>query len=422
MEQIERGWPETIDEVPNCLRPFFTFADELSISCGLVFKGHRIVVPHPVRQYFLDRLHSVHIGINGCLRRARETVYWPGITTAIKRTVGACEICARHQQSHCKEPLLPYTPPERPWSRVGVDIFEFNNHPYLCTVDYLTGFFEVDKLPSKAVTNIVYCLRQHFARHGLPLEVVSDNSPFASAEFRHFAQQYDFTHITSSPRYPASNGRVENAIKTVKRLMIKARESNSDPLLALLEWRNTPSEQLDSMSPAELLFGRRTRTLLPVADKLLDTPSSRDANIPLHKAKDRQSHNYNRTAKQRPPLSVGQTVRVKYDERPQWRKAEIDQVLPHRSYVVKFDDGTTRRRTSKHVRFSAESPIIIADDTDAQDAINFPAVVLPNVPPSSVVPPRGASRATHNKNVQSSAVPVVTRSGRVVRRPARYDN
>ena len=176
------------------------------------------------------------------------------------------------------------------------------------------------------------------------------------------------------------------------------------------------------MSPAELLFGRRTRTLLPVADKLLDTPSSRDANIALHKAKDRQSHYYNRTAKQRPPLSVGQTVRVKYDERPQWRKAEIDQVLPHRSYVVKFDDGTTRRRTSKHVRFSAESPIIIADDTDAQDAINFPAVVLPNVPPSSVVPPRGASRATHNKNVQSSAVPVVTRSGRVVRRPARYDN
>ena len=60
MEQIERGWPETIDEVPNCLRPFFTFADELSISCGLVFKGHRIVVPHPVRQYFLDRLHSAH--------------------------------------------------------------------------------------------------------------------------------------------------------------------------------------------------------------------------------------------------------------------------------------------------------------------------------------------------------------------------
>jgi len=47
-------------------------------------------------------------------------------------------------------------------------------------------------------------------------------------------------HTTSSPRYPASNGRAENAVKTAKRLILKASESQCDPYMALLDWRNTP--------------------------------------------------------------------------------------------------------------------------------------------------------------------------------------
>jgi len=38
------------------------------------------------------------------------------------------------------------------------------------------------------------------------------------------------------------------------------------------------------------------------------------------------------------------TVRVHFDEN-EWRKAEVSRILPHRSYVVRFDDGSTRRRT-----------------------------------------------------------------------------
>jgi transposase InsO family protein len=138
-----------------------------------------------------------------------------------------------------------------------VDIFTFAERDYLVTVDYLTGYFELDRLPSKAVSDVVYCLRQHFARHGIPVEVVSDNSPFGAAEFKRFAIKYEFRHTTSSPRYAQSNGRAENAVKIAKRIMTKAREAGSDPLLALLEWRNTPSEQLGP-SPAQLMFGRRT--------------------------------------------------------------------------------------------------------------------------------------------------------------------
>jgi hypothetical protein len=151
-----------------------------------------------------------------------------------------------------KEPLMSYPPPARPREVLGVDIFTIADTDYLITVDYLTGWFEIDRLGSKSISNIVYCLRQHFARHGLPLEVVTDISPFASAEFHRFAKRFEFRHTTSSPRYPQSNGRVENAVKTDKRLMIKAQETNTDPFLALLEWINTPSESFGQSPSANV--------------------------------------------------------------------------------------------------------------------------------------------------------------------------
>ena len=61
-------------------------------------------------------------------------------------------------------------------------------------------------------------------------------------------------HIRSKPGYPQSNGKIENAVKTAKKLMMKAVESEQDPHLVLLDWRNTPTEGLGS-SPAQCLFG-----------------------------------------------------------------------------------------------------------------------------------------------------------------------
>ena len=44
-----------------------------------------------------------------------------------------------------------------------------------------------------------------------------------------------------SPTYPQSNGKVEAAVKSAKSVMKKSRKAKTDPYLALLEYRNTPS-------------------------------------------------------------------------------------------------------------------------------------------------------------------------------------
>jgi hypothetical protein len=125
MKQIATGWPASSAQLETDLRPYHTFADELSTSCGVVFKGHRIVVPRSARADILDRLHGAHRGVNAVLRRARETVFWPGITVDVKRVTENCEICQTYQHSMQKEPLISHPPPSRPWEKVGVDIFTF---------------------------------------------------------------------------------------------------------------------------------------------------------------------------------------------------------------------------------------------------------------------------------------------------------
>jgi len=314
------------------------------------------------------------------------------------------------------EPLMSHDVPDYEWQKVGVDIFQHNDHSYLMTVDYLSGFFEVDRLPSKRISDVIYCLKQHFARHGIPEIVFSDNSPFNCREFRVFAANYEFQHVTSSPRYAQSNGRVENAIKTVKRLMEKATLDRSDPWLALLDWRNTPSESLH-LSPAQILMGRRTRNKLPTSPNLLKSDRTDTARDALQNAKYVQAYYYNRNARERQPLDIGDTVRYKHaPDDADWRKGRIASKLPHRSYEVETEDGSVRRRTSRHVRFSNEPPLV----PDLDDVMQPPAN------PQSAAPQQHPTSNHKSPAKAPSASPAwprpgtVTRSGRVSRAPVRY--
>ena len=74
---IQTGRPEDKHLLPVVLAPYFSYRDELSVYDGLVFKGESLIIPQQMRQKIKERLHSSQIGINGCLRRARECISWP---------------------------------------------------------------------------------------------------------------------------------------------------------------------------------------------------------------------------------------------------------------------------------------------------------------------------------------------------------
>ena len=96
---IRIGWPPRKDEVPVNVGNYFSFRDELTLQNAIIFKGKRIVIPSSLCSDMMAKIHASHIGIQGCLRRAREVHYWPGMNTEIEEYVARCETCKSDEKS-----------------------------------------------------------------------------------------------------------------------------------------------------------------------------------------------------------------------------------------------------------------------------------------------------------------------------------
>ena len=174
---------------------------------GNILKATRTLIPSLLRLEVLDKIHQGHKGIVKCRARAKESVWWPGLSREIQDMIQGCRVCLQHKVN-TPEPLIPSKFPERPWQEIGIDLFYSKGRDYLLIVDYFSRFIEVSAMQkSKKADDVISALKETFARYGIPEKVRSDNGPpFDCAEFIHFAKQWDIELVPSSPRYPQSNG------------------------------------------------------------------------------------------------------------------------------------------------------------------------------------------------------------------------
>ncbi|UYV62275.1 K02A2.6-like [Cordylochernes scorpioides] len=335
---LEQGWPDK-KKMSQALLSYWHVKDELGVQNGLLMRSCRLVIPASMKLEILDKLHAGHFGITKTRLRARETVWWPGISEEIAETVRKCSVCIQEAVSK-HEPLIPTNFPTRPWQKIGMDLFKFENKWYLVVIDYYSRFPEMIQLDRLTASVVVRSCKSIFARHGIQETVVSDNgTQFGAArEFANFARQYGFTHVTSSPRFPQSNGMAEAGVKIAKLILKK----NQDPSLGLLEYRSTPLE--NGYSPAELLMGRKLRTTLPIAPENLN-PKLVDSQTLKRKEgrrrKDMKSR-YDRRcgATDMEELSEGDTVWI--TDMRIWGIVKQKASTP-RSYMVDTPVGTLRR-------------------------------------------------------------------------------
>ena len=157
---IKNGWPETKEEVSSEIRGYLNFKEELSIQDGILFKGNRVIVPVALRPHMITQVHSSHLGIASCLNKARDVLFWPGMTAEIKDCVSKCETCNSYQTNQQKETLIPHDPPKRPWSHVLTDLFSFDNKEWFIIVDHWSDYFELNPLSSTNSSSVIKSLNE----------------------------------------------------------------------------------------------------------------------------------------------------------------------------------------------------------------------------------------------------------------------
>nr|XP_022902064.1 uncharacterized protein LOC111414845 [Onthophagus taurus] len=183
------------------------------------------------------------------------------------------------------------------------------------------------------------------SHHGIPIELRSDNGKqFVSYEFKQFAKDYGFKSITSSPEYQQANGQAESAVKILKKIFRK----NKDTHLALLIYRNTPLKC--GFSPAHLLFCRRLREKVPTLKSKLDpkVPNHNKLRKEFEAEREKQKEQYNRRHRVRTNthLEIGERVWIVNMQREGIVK---EATTEPRSYIVETEREDIRRNR-KHLQ------------------------------------------------------------------------
>ena len=275
VELIQNGFPELRNEVTEDLRCFWNMRDELYVVDNVPFKGHKMLIPRPLRKLVLEGLHAAHQGVNGMLSNARERLFWPGLDAAIRLIRSQCRQCNENSPSQAAEPAIVSVPPEVPFQQTVTDLCEIEGHNFLVYADRYSGWVEVNKLASKTFPHIRRAMLNWFATYGVPEEMASDGGPpFNAIDYDQFLKDWDIRKRQSSAYYPQSNGRAEVAVKSIKRTLL----GNINPLTgqldtyaatrAIMTHRNTPVQDT-GISPAVALFGHTLRDHLPVSKRKL---------------------------------------------------------------------------------------------------------------------------------------------------------
>ena len=123
---IRHGWPTRIREVPATVQKYWRFRELLVIQDGVIYKGGQVVVPQVLREDYLRRLHSSHMGSESTLRRAKDAVYWPMMAGDIIRVTKQCPMCEEDSPARPRDKLLVHDIPKLPWAKVGMDLFTVN--------------------------------------------------------------------------------------------------------------------------------------------------------------------------------------------------------------------------------------------------------------------------------------------------------
>ncbi|CAC5417169.1 unnamed protein product [Mytilus coruscus] len=401
---INEGWPQHRDRVPYCTLPYFEWRDELSIQEGIVVKVEAILIPKLLRHDMKNRLHSAHLGYDSMMRQARGTIFWPAMAKEINQMTELCEICQESKPKNQQEPLIQHSDGQSPWTKVGMDLFEIKGRPYLVVIDYFSNLTEVDYLSKTTSSQVITILKKQFVRLVIPTTI-------------------GINHNVSSPNHPQGNGKAESAIKVIKNKIKKTLQDGRDQYEALLELRNTPIQNT-GLSPTEMMFGRKTRSMIPSINIMQNVPKAKATELRSTR-KQSVKKCYDRRAKNLPPLGTGDSVYFEHKQGHHWKLGKVGERISERAYKVKSQEGILYKRNRSHMRPTSVN-VQIRDMSPPRELLNFDKLaetktVVPTGTPNTIEPSMNSDNLVSECELiekEQKRVEPITRPKRITREPA----
>jgi transposase len=339
------------NSLPEGLEEYVKRWPNLRVANGVVCFLDRAVVPRSLREQVLGLLHMNHFGETKMKRLARQFFWWPMMDEDITVSCRSCQPCALVNRAPNQAPVIPWSVPHRPWSRVHLDFFEVGRgQRFIVAADGLSGWTDAEEVKGLGAKEAIAYCRRLFRFQGLSDVIVADNGPaFRAEEFKTFCKVNGVELIFSPPYSPASNGVAERAVQTVKHFLKKTPpECWSTQLDSFLLGHNS-TPRANGIAPSEYNLGRRPQTLL---EKI--HPGNAVVGKQVHR--DRQAAQAVTGSTRVPVPGQPVTLRTHTNPNQKWAPGQLVKVLGPRRVQIRTNDGVLVERHTDQVKLHPPAP------------------------------------------------------------------
>lgn len=405
----------------------------------------RMYLPAQFRDKVIEAIHNIsHPGIRTTRRMTADRYFWVGMNKDVNRIARACIRCQRAKVHRHTLSELGHFPDCDRFEHIHIDIVgplptSQEGHRYLITMlDRATSWPEaipVSDISANSVARVVY--ENWIVRFGCPLRLTSDQGrQFESEIFKHLMRFLGVEKIRTTAYHPQGNGAVERMHRSLK-VALRAKLDNENWLgelpTVLLGLRAAPRCDTN-VSAAQLVYGSTVR--LP--GEFYDNTNSQfydsyeyvqhlRETISSLKPKPSQ-HRDSRTIFVHPELKKCSHVFVRRDMAKKSLQPPYDgpyQVIKRddKIFTVQLPSGVS------NISIDRIKPAYLLNSSDDQNYEPPPKNTKPqNISNGWLEPEKANGQPSNikkgiliNKNANENAITRTTHSGRVVKRPVRFN-
>jgi hypothetical protein len=258
------------EELKKVKERFAKVMDELTVSTqGLILRGSRIIIPVELQEKAIRIAHDGHQGLSKTKSLLRTKIWFPNMDKRVEELISKFLACELNDTSSQNQPNKSSKMPERAWRELVIDFFGPipNGSELMVIMDEFSRYPVVEEVKSTAAEFVLPKMDTIFSQLGIPIDLGTDNGPpFNGQKFKDFCEYYGIKHRKISPYHPPANGKAENFMKNMGRVirnaMVEGKDWKQELNQFLRSYRSTP-HCTTGVPPSTLMFGENRTNRLP---------------------------------------------------------------------------------------------------------------------------------------------------------------